>query len=108
MIRTISIMILIVHFVYRLIGDIDMELISYISLSGHLDDLMSTILHIDLKYQKGQRHKDVQKTVTLRLLPATLAMHDSLRLLVTLALVDGVFGPGATWKRLLAIDPGEL
>jgi hypothetical protein len=64
--------------------------------------------NIDFKYQKGQRHKDVQKTVTLRLLPATLAMHDSLRLLVTLALVDGVFGPNATWMSLLAFDLGEF
>lgn len=64
--------------------------------------------NIDFRYQKGQRHTDVQKTVTLRLLPATLAMHDSLRLLVTLALADSVFGPGATWTSLLAIDPGEL
>jgi hypothetical protein len=50
MIKMISMMILIVHFVYRPIGDIDMELISYISLSGHLDDLMSTILHINPVY----------------------------------------------------------
>jgi hypothetical protein len=64
--------------------------------------------NIDFKYQKGQRHKDMQKTITLRLLPATLAMHDSLRLLVTLALVDGVFGPNATWMSFLAIDPGEF
>ena len=63
--------------------------------------------NIDLKYQKGQRHQDVQKTVTLRLLPSALAMQDSLRLLVVLALVDGVFGPGVTWASLLAIDPGE-
>jgi hypothetical protein len=35
-------------------------------------------------------------------------MHDSLRLLVTLALVDGVFGPGATWASLIAVDPGKL
>lgn len=75
----------------------------------NVDDGESVIAaNIDLKYQKGQRYKDVQKTVTLRLLPATLAMHDSLRLLVTLALVDGVFGPGATWSSLLAIDPGEF
>jgi len=64
--------------------------------------------NIEIKYQKGQRRKDLQKTVTLRLLPSNMAMHDSLRLLVTLALVDGIFGPGATWASLLAIDPGEF
>jgi hypothetical protein len=64
--------------------------------------------NIEIKYQKGQRNKGEQKIVTLRLLPATMAMHDSLRLLVTLALVDGVFGPGATWASLLAVDPGKL
>ena len=63
--------------------------------------------NIELKYQKGQRDKDEQKTITLRLLPATMAMHDSLRLLVTLALVDGVFGPRITWADLLAIESGE-
>ncbi|TVY14354.1 hypothetical protein LARI1_G007977 [Lachnellula arida] len=62
--------------------------------------------NIEIKFQKGQRSKDVQKIVTLRLLPSNMAMHDSLRLLVTLALVDGVFGPGATWASLIAVDPG--
>ncbi|KAF4636083.1 hypothetical protein G7Y89_g2010 [Cudoniella acicularis] len=64
--------------------------------------------NIDIKYQKGQRRKDLQKTVTLRLLPVNMAMQDSLRLLATLALVDGVFGPGVSWSSILAIDPGEL
>jgi hypothetical protein len=64
--------------------------------------------NIEIKFQKGQRSKDVQKIVTLRLLPSNMAMHDSLRLLVTLALVDGVFGPGATWASLIAVDPGKL
>jgi hypothetical protein len=64
--------------------------------------------NIEIKYQKGQRGKDLQKIISLRLLPSNMAMHDSLRLLVTLALVDGVFGPGATWASLLAIDPGKL
>lgn len=35
-----------------------------------------------------------------------MAMQDSLRLLVTLAIIDGVFGAGATWADLLAVDPG--
>lgn len=62
--------------------------------------------NIDIRYQKGQRDKDLQKTVILRLLPSAMAMHDSLRLLLTLALVDGVFGPGVTWASLVVIDPG--
>jgi hypothetical protein len=36
-----------------------------------------------------------------------MVMQDSLRLLVTLALVDGVFGPGITWADLIAIEPGK-
>lgn len=64
--------------------------------------------NIDIKYQKGMRNRDLQKTVSLRLLPANMAMHDSLRLIVTLALVDGVFGSGVTWSSILSIDPGEL
>ena len=69
-------------------------------------DDRSLAANIEIKYQKGQRREDVHKTISLRLLPATMAMQDSLRLLVTLALVDGVFGPGATWAHLLAVDPG--
>jgi hypothetical protein len=72
------------------------------------DDDRVIAANIDIKYQKGQRQKDLQKTVTLRLLPANMAMSDSLRLLVTLALVDGVFGAGVSWSSILAIDPGEL
>lgn len=64
--------------------------------------------NIDIKYQKGQRDKDLEKTITLRLLPAPIETQDSLRLLITLALVDGVFGPGVTWNNLLAVEPGEL
>jgi len=64
--------------------------------------------NIEIKFQKGQRCKNLQKIVTLRLLPSNMAMHDSLRLLVTLALVDGVFGPGITWASLIAFDPGKL
>jgi hypothetical protein len=52
--------------------------------------------NINLKYQKGQTTSDEQKTITFRLLPVAMAMQDSLRLLVTLALVDGVFGSGIT------------
>lgn len=63
--------------------------------------------NIDINYQNARRNKDV-KTVTICLLQATMAMHDSLRLLFTLALVDGVFSPGATWESLLAIDPGGI
>jgi hypothetical protein len=63
--------------------------------------------NITLKYQKGQTTSDAQKTITLRLLPTVMAMQDSLRLLVTLALVDGVFGQGITWAHLIAIDPGK-
>jgi len=62
--------------------------------------------NINLKYQKGQTTSDEQKTITLRLLPTVMATQDSLRLLVTLALVDGVFGPGATWADLIAVEPG--
>jgi hypothetical protein len=64
--------------------------------------------NIDIKYQKGQRDKDLKKAITLRLLPAAIATQDSLRLLITLALVDGVFGPGITWDDLLAVEPGEF
>jgi hypothetical protein len=63
--------------------------------------------NIEIRYQKGQRKKDEQKIVTLRILPAKIAMHDSLRLHMTLALVNGVFRPGATWASLLVVDPGE-
>jgi hypothetical protein len=63
--------------------------------------------NIALKYQKCQRNTDAQKTVSLRLLPTIMTLHDSLRLLV-IALVDGVFGAGITWADLLAIDPGTL
>ena len=63
--------------------------------------------NITLKYQKGQTTSDAQKTITLRPLPTVMAMQDSLRLLVTLALVDGVFGQGITWADLIAIDPGK-
>jgi hypothetical protein len=34
-----------------------------------------------------------------------MAMQDSLRLHVTLTVVDGVFGGGLTWADLLALDP---
>ena len=61
--------------------------------------------NVDIKYSKGQRDK--QKTITLRLLPMAMAMQDSLRLLVTLALIDGVFGPGITWADLIAVEPGK-
>jgi hypothetical protein len=63
--------------------------------------------NINLKYQKGQTTSDEQKTITLRLLPTTMATQDSLRLLVTLGLVDGVFGPGMTWADLIAVEPGK-
>ncbi|KAH8747116.1 hypothetical protein F5882DRAFT_312058, partial [Hyaloscypha sp. PMI_1271] len=62
--------------------------------------------NIAIKYSKGQRRKDLEKIVSLRLLPSKMAAYDSLRLLVTLGLVDGVFGKGATWESLLAINPG--
>lgn len=61
--------------------------------------------NINLKYQKGQTTSDEQKTITLRLLPTAMATQDSLRLLVTLGLVDGVFGPGMTWADLIAVEP---
>ena len=63
--------------------------------------------NIAIKYSKGQRRKDLEKIVSLRLLPSKMAAYDSLRLLVTLGLVDGVFGKGATWESLLAINPGK-
>jgi len=63
--------------------------------------------NITLEYQKGQTTSDEKKTITLRLLPTVMAMQDSLRLLVTLAIIDGVFGAGATWADLLAVDPGK-
>jgi hypothetical protein len=63
--------------------------------------------NINLKYQKGQTTSDEQKTITLRLLPVAMAMQDSLRLLITLALVDGVFGSGITWADLIAVEPGK-
>lgn len=63
--------------------------------------------NITLEYQKGQRSSDKKKTVTLRLLPTAMAMQDSLRLLVTLAIIDGVFGAGVTWADLLVVDPGK-
>lgn len=53
--------------------------------------------NINFKYQKGQQHKDMQKTVMLCLLLTMLAMHNSLCLLMTLALVNGMFGPGTTY-----------
>ena len=46
MIRTIDLMNCIVYFVYRPIRDIDVELTNYISLFGHLDEMMSTILQM--------------------------------------------------------------
>jgi hypothetical protein len=50
-----------------------------------------------LKYQKGQTTSEYAKdNFTFSLLLAVMAMQDSSRLLVTLALVDGVFGPGIT------------
>jgi hypothetical protein len=63
--------------------------------------------NINLKYQKGQTTSDEQKTITLRLLPTAMATQDSLRLLVTLGLVDGVFGPGMTWADLIAVEPSK-
>lgn len=62
--------------------------------------------NITFKYQKGQTSSDEKKTTSLRLLPTVMAMQDSLRLLVTLAIIDGVFGAGVTWADLVAIDPG--
>ena len=64
-------------------------------------------VNINLKYQKGQTISDKQKTITLRLLPTAMATQDSLRLLVTLGLVDGVFGPGITWTNLITVKPSK-
>ena len=47
MIRTIDLMNCIVYFVFRPIRDIDVELTNYISLFGHLDEMMSTILQTE-------------------------------------------------------------
>ena len=68
------------------------------------DHIIAT--NIEIKYQEGQRTKDLQKEVTLRLFPLNIPMNDSLCLLLTLALVDRVFRSDATWASLLAIDPG--
>lgn len=74
----------------------------------HFDDGDRVIAaNINLKYQKGQTTSDEQKTITLRLLPTAMATQDSLRLLVTLGLVDGVFGPGMTWADLIAVEPSK-
>ncbi|CZS92504.1 uncharacterized protein RAG0_03112 [Rhynchosporium agropyri] len=61
--------------------------------------------NITLEYQKGQRASGEKMIVTLRLLPTAMAMQDSLRLLLTLAIIDGVFGVRVTWADLLAVDP---
>jgi hypothetical protein len=57
---------------------------------------------------KGKWHKSTINTIQVHLLLATMVMHDSLRLLLTLPLVDEVFGPNITWESLLSVDPGKL
>ncbi|KAI9796550.1 MAG: hypothetical protein M1833_006114 [Piccolia ochrophora] len=46
------------------------------------------------------------KTIPLRLLPPELASQDSLRLLIILALIDGVFENHTSWSSLEKVRPG--
>jgi hypothetical protein len=59
--------------------------------TAQVDDGFCVICaNIDIKYQKGQRDKVLEKTITLRLLPAAIATQDSLRLLITLQWLGGL------------------
>ena len=58
------------------------------------------------KLEKSQRNQVTSKTIPLRLLPLELAAEDSLRLLIVLALIDGVFENHETWDSLIQVKPG--
>ncbi|KAI9882760.1 MAG: hypothetical protein M1823_005500, partial [Watsoniomyces obsoletus] len=59
--------------------------------------------------KKGQRDEpSVNRIVVIDLMPTNLAYQDSLRLLITMGLIDGVFGPQyKSWEDLMVLGSGE-
>ncbi|MCJ1391374.1 hypothetical protein MMC18_004238 [Xylographa bjoerkii] len=55
---------------------------------------------------KQAGHKLLRKGTPLFLTPPNLALQDSLRLLVTLALIEGHFEDVTSWEDILKFDPG--
>jgi hypothetical protein len=81
-----------------------------VSFYAFQDDIMSPvklrakILYADIK--DGENDPNRTKSIPFRLLPLELAAEDTLRQLLTVALIDGVFENISTWEDFQALRPG--
>lgn len=81
------------------------EDIDFFSFQSENDDSMDIRAQITVKWSKGQSLNDSEYRIIplAGLLPTSHAMQDTLRMLLTLALLDGVFDGVQTWEDLCSM-----
>lgn len=84
----------------------DIEIYAFRLADGNIT-LKASVRYANLKGSSGQATKEQRaKVIPLRLMPLHLAAEDSLRLLVTLGMIDDVFEHIQSWQDIQYLNPG--
>lgn len=82
------------------------ECLDFLTFPGADGNGVDIGLNATFKWLKAKRHDPKEyKTVPIHLLPPNMTFQDSCRLLVLIALMDGLFEDFQTWEELMSCRP---